>query len=142
MEELEKIKAWLMTYPGWEGPVLVDHTQAKPENFGLYPTGTEQLHRTEDVLGNVAVRCRSSYILYRVTTGQQDNTRQAAWLLDFQNWVRQQSETGLAPPLGDEPATGQIRAEKGRLHKASQTGTATYGVAITAEYTKVYKADG
>ncbi len=140
MEELEKLKNWLQTYPGWEGELLVDYTKARPGHFGLYPQGLEQRSVRQDVLGNTYVRCRSRYALYRVTTGQADNSHNAAWLLDFQNWVREQSAQGLAPAFGDLPAEERLTAQQGRLKKTGQTGTGTYAVTITAEYTKVYAA--
>ena len=139
MEELKKIKAWLQTYPGWEGALLVDHTQAVPGHFGLYPLGVELRSMRKDVLGNVYAHCRSRFALYRVTTGQADNTENAAWLLDFQAWVQQRSSAGLAPRFGDVASDEHIRAEQGKLHKAAQVGTGTYVVTITAEYTKVYE---
>lgn len=139
MEELEKLKSWLTTYPGWGGEVLVDHTRAVPGHFGLYPQGVRQLSRKEDVLGNARVRLRGTFELYRVTTGQADNAGPAGWLLEFQEWVRQQSESGLAPRFGEDQ---QIRAEQGRLQKASQPGTGTYAVTITVEYTETYEAEG
>lgn len=133
---LETMIAWLKTYPGWADTLYVDYTDGVPGSAGLYPAGVEEVSRKEDVLGNLQVRYKAHFDLDRITTGQQDNTENAAWLLEFQDWVRQQSGAGLAPTFGDEPDREHIRAEKGKLKSASQTGTGTYTVHLTAEYTK------
>ena len=138
MDELEKVRRWVQTFPQWEEQLHIDYTGAVPGNAGLFPVGMEEVGRREDVLGNVTVSCRCRFSLYRVTTGQGDNTHNAQWLLDFQNWIQAQSAAHLAPAFGDEPAREQIRAEKGRLKNASQTGTGIYAVELTAEFVKKY----
>ena len=60
---LENMKAWLQTFPQWEGSIQVDYLDAVPGNTGLYPKGITELSRREDVLGNVKVRCRSTFLL-------------------------------------------------------------------------------
>ena len=138
MTDLEKVRQWLLSYPKWEegGVLYVDHTDAVPGNGGLYPLGLEELSCREDLLGNVTVQCRLRFTFYRVTAGQ-DQTH-AQWLLDFQQWVQQQSAAGLAPKFGDERHKERLRAEKGKLSEASQTGTGTYAVTLTAEFIKYY----
>ena len=139
MDVLEKVRGWVQTFPEWEeGQLHIDYTGAAPGNTGLFPVGVEEVARREDVLGNVTVSCRCGFLLYRVTTGQEDNEKNAAWLLQFQDWVREQSALGLAPTFGDVPAQERIRAEKGRLKNASQVGTAIYSVELTAEFVKKY----
>lgn len=140
MEELEKIKAWLQTYPGWDGKVYVEYTCAAPGHFGLYPQGVEVQSVKKDVLGNSYAHCRSRYVLYRVTGGQADNTQNAAWLLDFQNWVQTQAAAGLTPSFGDDPSAERFSAQQGKLQNADQTGTGTYAVILTAQYTKIFRA--
>lgn len=137
MENLEKLRAWLRGFPGWEGELTVDHTEAEPVSSGLFPLGVEEVSRREDLLGGVTVHCRSRYVLRRVVPGQHDHTAAAAWLLAFEDWVQSQSAAHLAPTFGDEPAREHIRAEKGSLQKADQTST--YAVNLTAEYTKKYE---
>ena len=140
MDLLERVRSWVQTFPDWEeGQLLyIDYTGAAPGNTGLFPVGVEELERREDVLGNMAVSCRCRFMLYRVTTGQEDNAANARWLLRFQDWVRQQSALHLAPTFGDEPARERIRAEKGKLKNASQVGTGIYAVELTAEFVKKY----
>lgn len=139
MTALEKMTAWLQTFPLWqENRLHVDHLDAVPGNAGLYPGGLEEVARREDVLGYVTVQNRLHFVLYRVTPGQQDNGENSRWLLEFQTWVQKQCALGLAPHFGDDPTQERIRAEQGKLKSASQTGTGKYAVAITAEYVKFY----
>lgn len=140
MTNIEKVRQWVQTFPQWEeGNLLyIDYTAAVPGNSGLFPMGLEEVGRTADILGGVTVRCRYRFSLYRVTTGQEDNARNAAWLMAFQNWVQSQSAQGLAPVFGHDPAREQLRAEKGRLQNASQTGTGIYCVDLVAEFVKKF----
>lgn len=139
MTALEKMTAWLQTFPLWQEERLhVDYLDAVPGNAGLYPGGLEEISRREDVLGHVTVQNRLHFMLYRVTSGQQDNGENSRWLLKFQAWVQEQCALGLAPHFGDDPTQEKIRAEQGKLKSASQTGTGKYAVAITAEYVKFY----
>lgn len=140
MTALEKMTAWLQTFPLWQEESLsVDYVDALPGNAGLYPEGLEQVSRREDVLGNVTVENRLHFVLYRVTAGQQDNRENSQWLLELQSWVQQQSAAGLAPSFGDVPHRERISAQKGKLKAASQTGTGKYAVNLTVEFTKQYE---
>lgn len=140
MTDLEKVRQWLLGYPEWDagGLLYIDYTDAVPGNAGLYPNGLEELSRQEDVMGIVRVQNRYHFALYRVVSQQEDNAANAAWLLDFQNWVQRQCAAGLAPTFGDEPARERIRAQKGKLKEVSQTGTGTYVVTLTADFVKYY----
>lgn len=131
---LQTLTDWLKTCPLLPGDVTVDYIGCTPGSVGLYPAGVELVERREDVLGNVTSRYRCGFDLHRVTTGQQDSREHAAWLLSFQDWVNTQSQKGLAPTFGSEKAREHIRAEQGKLKRASQTGTGTYTVRLTAEY--------
>ncbi len=138
MTALEKLVQWLKTFPLWEDDLHIDYLGAAPSNTGLYPGGLEEVSRREDVLGNVTVVCRLHFLLYRRTARQQDNGENSRWLLQLQDWVQKQSVAGLAPVFGDVPRKERIRAEKGKLQEASQTGTGKYAVSITAEFEKHY----
>ena len=140
MEQLEKLKTWLLTYPGWEGQLQINCTCPEPGNTGLFPKGVTQLHRQEDILGNRFVRNRAEFTLYRVACGQADGTKEAAYMAALEAWICRQSQLGAAPRFGDIPTTELLRAEKAMLHKSQQTGTAVYQLQITAEYTCVYEA--
>lgn len=139
MTNLTKMRSWLQTFPQWDKAcdLYTDYTDALPGNSGLYPLGAEEISRQEDVLGNVTVRCRYRFCLCRVA-GLADRLANAQWLLDFQQWVRQQSAAGAAPAFGDDPASERIWAEKGKLSDASQTGTGKYTVTLNAEFIKQY----
>jgi hypothetical protein len=60
-------------------------------------------------------------------------------LLNFQNWVQEQSLSGRAPQFGDVPARERIRAEKGGLTVGAQT--VTYTVTLIADFMKVYEVN-
>ena len=139
MTNLTKLRNWLQNFPGWDDSweLHTDYLDAKPGNSGLYPLGGEEISRREDVLGNVTVQCRYRFYLFRMTQ-QSDPLANAQWLLEFQEWVRQQSATGAAPQFGDDPKQERLRAEKGKLSEVSQTGTGTYVVTLTAEFIKQY----
>ena len=129
MEALEKVKGWLVEFPQWDAQALhVDTTAAEPGNCGLFPLGQEVLQTKQDVLGNVTQWLRMTFLLRRVALRQEEA---AGWLLSLQDWVRQQSLSGLAPSLG---ADCRVRAEKGRLVSTAQTGTGIYEVRIVFEY--------
>ena len=138
MTQLEKLMAFVRSFPRWEEqPLQVDTTGAAPVNAGIFPLGEEILERREDVLGHVRIYCRSRYQLLRCCdrgNGQAD----AQWLQDFQQWVRQCSATGTAPAFGDDPAQEKLRAEKGALRAPEQADSTVYAVTITAEYVKDY----
>ena len=133
---LEKMKQWLVSFPGWEEQLHIDYADGVPGNSGLYPRGIREISRREDVLGNVAVRCACVFTLRRSACPGEDNAR---WLLDLQNWVMDQDRMGLAPEFGDDPKTERIRAYEGKLDKSFQTGGGLYTVQLSAEYTKLYE---
>ena len=136
MTALEKLVQWLKTFPLWEDEKLhIDYLDALPGNSGLYSGGLEEISRREDVLGNVTVKNRLHFVLYRLTLSTEENSR---WLLMLQNWVQSQSAAGLAPVFGDTPETEHIRAERGKLQSVPQTGTQKFAVTITAEFEKHY----
>ena len=127
MEQLEQLKRWVMAFPQWgEGALTVDITGAQPGNTGLFPLGVELLESREDLLGFRQNRLRQSFLLRRTAARGMDA---AAWLLSFQQWVA--SNAATAPQFG---ARQTLRAEKGRLIAAAQTGLGTYEVRLIFEY--------
>ncbi len=139
MTELERLRQWLMTYPGWEDSLQVDYSEDGPGNAGLFPQGLEELDRREDVLGNLLISCRYRFAICRQTAGQADGTDNAQWLLDFQNWVQQQSAEGMCPRFGDVPGRERMQAQRGALKEVSRVGTGTYTVTLIADFMKVYE---
>ena len=139
MTALEKMTAWLQTFPLWQEESLsVDYVDALPGNAGLYPEGLEQVSRREDVLGNVKIRCSCAFVLRRAAGQRGENAR---WLLEFQNWVMEQDRLGLAPKFGDEPKSERLRAFEGKLDSHHQAGGSMYTVLLTAEFTKLYEVN-
>lgn len=137
MTVLEKIRNWLVTFPQWgEVELVIDSTAATPVSCGLFSGGMEEISRREDVLGNSTVQYRQYFTLRREAERGEDA---AQWLLEFQDWVREQCWRGLAPQFGDIPRQERMRAEKGKLTNTSEIGTATYEVKLTAEYIKIFK---
>ncbi len=139
MTDLETLRRWLQTYPGWGDTLSVDFSEDGPGHAGLFPAGLEETGRQEDVLGNLQVSCRYRFALYRHAAGQCDGTDNAQWLLDFQNWVQQQSAAGLTPHFGDVPSRERMQAHGGALKEVSRVGTGTYTVTLIADFIKVYE---
>lgn len=129
MSALEKLQTWLSTYPRREG---------YPAKFCVLPKEMKEISRREDVLGNTLVGCRYYVNLFWEMAGQGEDEKNATCLLDFQNWVREQSVMGLAPKFGDVPAGERVWAEKGGLTAGAQI--VTYTVTLVAEFMKVYEA--
>ena len=68
-------------------------------------------------------------------------TINADWVMDFHNWVQEQSIRRLAPTFGDDPTTERIQAQNGVLYAADEEGTATYMVQLSVNYTRFYKEE-
>lgn len=138
---IQTILDWLKTYPEWkDAHIFVDTTCSTPGNVGLYPTGMERLSRREDVLGNVTVRNRNHFRLYRVCAGQSEDWDGARWISRFQDWVQLQDMMGLAPHFGDDPKAERIIAHSGKLHSTDRVGTVRYTVELTVDYEKTVEA--
>ena len=122
MEQLEILRKFLS---GFDGSIpMVDTTQPQIGSWGLFPQGTEELSRWEDVLGNGICRLRQTYSLRRVSVRGEEG---ASFMERLYRWLGDQP----APQLGMNTT---IRGEKGRLVSASQSGTATYEIKIIAEF--------
>lgn len=139
MDLIDKLREFVLSYPGWEAGKLLflDYTDATPGNGGLFPEGITQVSFREDILGNRQADMRLQVFFYRCG-GEEEGD--AAWLLDFQNWVAEQSALGKTPQLGDIPQREQLRAEKGKLSKIRGEGK-LYSVVLTAEFTKTYEVN-
>lgn len=140
MTDLEKLKTWLATYPGWEAdkPFFVDYAIPKPGCVGLFPQGLEQLSLRRDITGGQEAACRYRFYLYRALALEENQGENAQWMLDFQNWVEAQSARGLAPHFGDVPQEERLRAEGGSLQKTGKLGLGLYALTLTAEFTRIY----
>lgn len=145
MSDLEKIKSWISTYPGYDilNNFSVDYTDKIPSNGGIFPSGLVEVSRIRDILGGVTVNNQYNFGLYYVfqkapedDVGAQIN---ADWIMDFQLWVQEQSVRHSAPTFGDDPRSERIQAQNGVLYAADEEGTATYMVQLSASFAKYYR---
>lgn len=147
MSDLERIKNWIATYPGYDilGSFQVDYTDQIPSNGGIFPSGLVEISRTEDILGNTTVRNQYNFGLYYVfLKAPGDNAGaliNADWIMDFQMWIQEQSIRRLVPIFGDDPQSEKIRAQNGVLYATDEEGTATYMVQLSVEFLKHYEVN-
>ena len=145
MSAIDKIRDWLTTLPDYLKlwGLRVDYTDAIPNNGGIFPSGLVEISRRTDIMGDVTVENQYNFGLYYVFTKSPGDdvgaTINADWVMDFQNWVQEQSIRRLAPTFGDDPDTERIQAQNGVLYAADEEGTATYMVQLSVNYTKFYK---
>lgn len=136
MNELEKLQTWLKSFPLWESSLSIDVTDAVPGGMGLYPKGLQELSRREDVLGNLTVRYRWSFLLHRNQTAQMEANAQ--WLMELQKWAADQCRRGLAPRFGD--GEERLRICEGSLTKRREGGSG-YTALLTADFTKIFRGE-
>ena len=135
---LDVMTQWLQTFPKWEDALQIDYLEAVPGNTGLYPRGLTELSRQEDVLGNLKIRYRWNFLLRKAACGEAED---AKWLMEFQNWVAQQSAAGNAPKFGDDPRRERIHALDGRLDSRKQSGSTHYTLQLIVEFSKTYRGE-
>ena len=128
MSALERLQAWLSTYPHWGNC---------PANICVLPKGLEEISRQEDVLGNTLVKCRYYVTLSWELPGQGSEAENAEKLLKFIQWVQFQSVSGLVPKFGDMSDREKIRTEKGGMTPDAQF--VTYNVTLVVDFMKVYE---
>ena len=68
-----------------------------------------------------------------------DATENADLLMDFQNWVQEQSVRRLVPVFGDDPKSETIKAQNGAIIEASPEGVALYMVQLSINFIKHYE---
>lgn len=144
MTALEKIREFISSYPGADilQDFQVDFTDQIPSNGGIFPSGLVEVKRVTDVLGNVTVTNQYNFGLYYVlpkAPGDDDGAAvNAGWLMDFQEWVQEQSARGLAPVFGDVPRKERIIAQNGVLYDAQDEGLGTYMVQLSVQFQKEF----
>lgn len=145
MTALEKIREFVKRYPGADifRDFHVDYTDQIPFNGGVFPSGLTEVSRSRDILGSVTIANQYNFGLYYVfekspgdDIGAMEN---ADWLMDFQEWVQEQSALGLVPVFGDVPGSESITAQNGVLYDADEDGTAMYMVQLTVQFIKKYE---
>lgn len=146
MSVIETMRDWLKTYPGnVPQNFQIDFTNEVPQNAGLFPTGTMEVSRREDILGNITVTNQYNFGLYTVFEKPQDideiSSKNAQWIMDLQQWVQEQSIRKLAPTFGNIDISSEvIKAQNGMFYGTKETGAAgLYMVTITATFKKYYE---
>lgn len=144
MTSLEKITAFVRSYPGADilRDFHVDYTDQIPANGGAYPSGLVEISRKTDLMGNVTVTNQYNFGLYYVFEKAPGDDAgayvNADWIMDFQEWVQEQSALGLAPAFGDEPRQERILAQNGVLYSAQDEGLAVYMVQLSVQFVKFF----
>lgn len=147
MTALEKIRSFIQAYPGCDilQEFRVDYTDQIPANGGVYPSGLVEISRREDILGNLEITSQYNFGLYYVFLKAAGDdvgaTANADWIMDFQEWVQEQSARGLAPTFGDDPRREQVQAQNGVLFQADEEGLATYMVQLSVQFIKIYEVN-
>ena len=143
MTPLETIRKWVETYPGHNilSDFSVDYTDQIPGNGGIFPAGLIEVSRTEDVTGDTMVQNQYNFGLYYVfekSPGDDEGAEvNADWIMDFQEWVQEQSLTGSVPQFGNR--TTVVTAQNGALYAAEEEGTATYMVQLSVSFEKFFQ---
>ena len=133
MEILEKLRQWLLTYPGWgDGGLTVEHTDGRPGSAGLFLAGLEELQHQPDLQGNTLVCNRLQLVLERNETAAGEEA--AGWLLDMTRWLRQQCANGQLPPLGCYPDAQRLAVKQGSLRRVYGQTTAVYQLRLQLDY--------
>lgn len=141
MTDLERIKAWISTYPATTAlqSLVIDY-YAPQGDKEISPAGLMELSRTESVTGAVTVENRYSFGLYYTLSAgtQEEADANTQWVLGFQNWIQQQGITKQAPVFGDEGETERIYAHGGSRYAVSEDGITTYLLQLTIDFKKIY----
>ena len=128
--QCDTMKNLLTQFPFWgEQPLLVDEANGKPETCGLFPLGVRVRFCREDVLGNVTLGLRQSFLLRRAAYAGEGS---ADWLLQLQDWLLRQPTEALSD-FGRVP---RLSVENGRLVSSKQPGTGIYELNIHVDYEK------
>ena len=137
MEILEKLRQWLLSYPGWGGCSLsVGCVQTQPGTAGLYLTGIDEYDRQTDLQGNVLARNRLQLQLrYNVAAEEE----KSGWLVDMADWLRQHCSAGEMPRLGCLADGQRVCVKQGKLAQI-QGQTASYQLDFTVEYWVYWEA--
>ncbi|MBQ0165386.1 MAG: hypothetical protein KBS75_09360 [Bacteroidales bacterium] len=141
---LEKIKAWIATYPDYSDLLQfqVDYTDQVPANGGIFPAGRQVLRRHRDILGDAWTENQLNFALYFVFEKASGDDFLASsnqeWITAFQEWVEEQSIKMLAPTFGDEPFKENITASNGALYDATDEGIGIYMIQLSIQYIKRY----
>lgn len=147
MNPLDTIREWLNKYTGFDRlqDLRVDYYSQQPDNGSIDPSGVQIISITEDILGNKTVDMQYNFGVYFVLAKDpgDDETAvdNAAWVMDFQRWVNEQSMLHLAPTFGDVQRAESIKAQNGAVTAADNEGVAIYMVQLSVNFTKIYEVN-
>lgn len=142
---LEKMRTWLATFPAFDilSALHVDYTDQVPSNGGIFPSGLVEVERRKDIFGSVTITNQYNFGMYYVLEKADGDDMGAAenadWVMDFQQWVQEQSAIGKAPTFGDEPRWEKIIAQNGMMYETDNEGTALYMIQLSVEFKKKYE---
>lgn len=146
MTDLERLKAWLATYPEAEkfSQMQVGYTSSLPGDFGVFPAGIVEVERRENLFGQATVTNQYNFALYLVleqaSGGDAAALCGADWVMDFQRWVQQQSAAHQAPVFGNIDQNREtISAQSGALYEADAGGQALYMIQLAARFRMHYE---
>lgn len=144
MNALEKMTEFVKSYPGADilREFQIDYTDQIPANGGIFPSGLVEISRKADIFGNVTVTNQYNFGLYYVfekAPGDSDSGKiNADWIMDFQEWVQEQSVLLKALAFGDCPTKEKITAQNGVLYDADEEGLATYMIQMAVQFIKLF----
>lgn len=144
-DALDVMREFVKSYEDFDvlGELAIDYTSNVPNSAGLFPSGLVEVGRRRDVLGNVESDRQANFALYAVLEKSPGDdagaSYNAGWLMDFQEWVLEQSAKGLAPSFGDVPEKERIVAQNGQIYESDAEGWAMYAIQISASFTKRFE---
>ena len=145
MNPLDTIREWLSKYTGFDRlqDLRVDYYSQQPDNGSIDPSGVQIISITEDILGNKTVNMQYNFGVYFVLAkdpgDEETAVDNAAWVMDFQRWVNEQSILHLSPTFGDVPRAESIKAQNGAVTAADNEGVAIYMVQLSVNFIKIYE---
>ena len=145
MNPLDTIRECLNKYTGFDRlqDLRVDYYSQQPDNGSIDPSGVQIVSMKEDILGNKTVEMQYNFGVYFVLAKDPGDegtaVDNAAWVMDFQQWVNEQSILRLAPTFGDVPKTEVIKAQNGAVAAADNEGVAIYMVQLSVNFTKIFE---
>lgn len=149
MTEIQKMREWLLTYPGMpqDDKFQIDYYSNDPSNASLTPNGLIEVGRNEYNDGMLAVTNQLNFnleiIMSKPPDHSEDSASNAEWLLNLQKWVQRQSVLRKAPTFGNIDQHDEvIRAQNGSvLESVDEGGVFLYLVTISVQYREEIKED-
>lgn len=147
MTALEKVRAWIATFPGFDilGSFQVDYTdRVDPGTSSIFPSGLVEVERRRDIMGNTTATNQYNFGIYcvfeKAVGDDVGATINADWVMEFQEWVQEQSVLRRAPIFGDVPQAEKITAQNGMLYETNE-GVGTYMVQLSIQFIKKYEVE-